>query len=72
MATNKFTTRPLNKYLEGRFGGKWTYQIQFGWECDDGVRYVWRVATGLDHNGEYTGESSKCLYYRDGRTPEWI
>lgn len=58
--------------LAERFGGQWTYERGWGWNCDDGVRYVMRVLTGKDMNGEYTGATSLCLYYRDGRAPEWL
>lgn len=68
----KFKTEPITKYLARKFGGKWKYVIQSGWECDDGNRYVCRVATGTDMNGEYTGVSRLCLYHRDNsKSPEW-
>lgn len=59
--------------LEKKLGGKWKYHRPSGeWRCDDGIRTVSNVLTGMDHNGEYTGKSTKCLYYNDGRKPEWI
>lgn len=58
--------------LSERYGGKWEYVAPARWECDDGKRYVHRVAVGFDHTGEYTGESAMCLYYTDGRASEWV
>jgi hypothetical protein len=58
--------------LSKRLGGKWKYRGGT-WECDDGIRTVRDVLTEVDHTGEYTGASQKCLYYRDGhKSPEWI
>ena len=59
--------------LSRRFGGKWKHNPFAGqWDCDDGIRYVCDVLTGRDFDGEYTGGSSLCMYFRDGRTPKWI
>lgn len=69
---NLVSTRPIAKALAKKYGGKWTYTSGYGWECDDTVRYVWRVATGRDIEGEYDGTSQLCLYYRDGTPSEWV
>lgn len=70
----KLKTISVVKYLSKRYGGKWKYDsAAYQWNCDDGIRYVHRVATGRDMNGEYTGVSSACMYYRDGsKSPEWV
>lgn len=68
----KFKTEPTTRYLARKFGGKWRYLIGQGWECEDGNRYVHSVLTGRDYDGEYTGDSRLCLYYRDNSNlPEW-
>ena len=59
------------KLLGQKYGGKWKH-VHGQWECDDGNRYVCRVATGMDFNGEYTGAWSMCLYHRDGKPSEWV
>jgi len=67
----KLESRAAN--LSRRFGGKWKYKGFSGrWDCDDGIRYVCYVLTGRDIDGEYTGESSLCMYFLDGRSPKWI
>lgn len=70
----KLKTKPLTQALSERYGGKWKHRGFAGtWECDDGVRYVCGVLTERDFDGEYTGGSSLCLYYRDGsKSPEWV
>lgn len=63
----------VSSYLGRKFGGKWKYNRASEWHCDDGIRYVCHVLTGRDHNGEYTGESRKCMYYKDGsHPPQWV
>lgn len=64
----------ISEWFEQRFGGKWELHSEADgvWECDDGNRYVQSVLTGVDMNGEYTGETSFCMYFRDGQTPRWV
>lgn len=44
---NFTNTKKINKtkYLEKRFGGRWKYDGFSWWDCDDGERYVVRVAS---------------------------
>ncbi len=72
MGKNKLKTQSISSALAKKFGGKWKYFNHAHWACDDGIRYVRRVATGTDFNGEYTGETMMCMYYNDGTSPEWI
>ncbi len=60
--------------LAKNFGGKWKYDRRAGqWNCNDGNRYVVRVATGRDLNGEYDGTSSNIMYFRDNsELPVWV
>jgi hypothetical protein len=62
------------KIFTTRFGGQWSYHRVAGWwECDDGVRYICRVPTGMGLDGEYTGDSCYCMYYFDNsKPPEWV
>ena len=61
------------KKLAQKYGGKWTYNRSSGsWHCDDGIRYVCNVLTGKDYEGEYTGESTMCMYFKDGRSSKWV
>jgi len=63
----------ITNFLSKKYGGKWKYIPKCGWECDDGIRYVQKVLTGKDISGEYTGETSLCLYFRDNSKPsEWL
>ncbi len=57
-----------------KFGGKWKYiPFKKTWECNDGIREIRSVLTGMDYNGEYTGETSLCMYFNDNSTsPEWV
>lgn len=66
-----FKTESTTKMLARRLGGKWK-NVCGGWECDDGIRTVNRVLTGRDMNGEYDGMTALCLYFKDGRSPEWL
>lgn len=61
--------RSVTQSITERFGGKWWYQGMGHWECDDGVRYVNRVAS---IHADEDSPGSFCLYYRDGRAPEWM
>jgi hypothetical protein len=71
--TGIFKVKSISKLLGEKLGGKWKWEYPCYWRCDDGNRYVARVATGMDFNGEYTGESQKCLYYTDNsKPPEWV
>lgn len=63
--------RSMVKWLNTKYGKGWKYIHNFGWENKDG-RTVWRVATGKDMDGEYTGESSLCMYFNDGTMPKWL
>lgn len=63
----------FSKRLEQVYGGKWNFLVGKGlWVCDDGIRYVKLVLTERDHEGEYTGKTSPCMYFMDGRAPEWV
>lgn len=69
----KIKTVGVNKLLAQKYGGKWTYCRKSGqWNRDDGSAYVCNVLTGRDFDGEYTGKTTKCMYFRDSRSPEWI
>lgn len=69
----KLKTKSRSLSLHEKYGGKWKYCRKQGqWNCDDGIRYVCDVLTGKDFDGEYTGESSLCMYFKDGSTPKWI
>jgi hypothetical protein len=68
----KLKTISVKKALVQKLGGKWKHEYGGTWRCDDNIRYVCRVATGMDYSGEYDGSSRFCLYYVDGRTPEWL
>lgn len=72
MILKKRKVKSIAKALSEKYGGKWKYQYPCDWFCDDKNRHVSRVATGTDFNGEYTGDSTLCMYYDDGTTPEWI
>jgi len=73
MKNKKVKATSYVKSLEQRFGGKWKLNRSAGqWECDDDIRYVCNVLTGTDFNGDYTGNTCKCMYFNDGRTPKWI
>lgn len=65
-------TQSLASAFKEKFGGKWKYDGCTTWWCDDGIRHISRVAVGFDSTGEGTGQSALCLYYDDGRTPEWV
>lgn len=63
--------KPYVKYLSEKFGGKWIYRAEGIWECTDGKRTVRRVNGCLcdddcDHPSRY------CMYFSDGRIPEWV
>lgn len=67
----KYKARPLSHVLTEKFGGKWKYQIcDSTWRRADGA-YCAHVLTGRDYDGEYTGESRLCVYFKD-RSPEWL
>lgn len=61
----------FTKYLADKYGGKWKYEINLGWYCDDNIRYVWNVAS-LDYDGFEDCYTRKCMYFTDDRIPEWI
>ena len=60
--------------LSEKCGGRWSYHSPSRqWRCEDGNRYVQTVLTGKDMEGEYTGETSLCMYYMDNsKPPEWV
>jgi len=64
----------ITKLLAQKFGGKWQYDKKsHQWRADDNNRYVRYVLTGRDYEGEYTGESSLCMYFHDNsKSPEWV
>lgn len=64
----------VSKKLEELLGGKWKWNRQtYQWDCDDGDRYVSKVLTGKDYNGEYTGETTMYMYSRSGSIPpKWV
>lgn len=65
--------KSFGQYLEEKFGGKWKYNSSSAqWDKDDGSAYVCNVLTGRDMDGEYTGETSRCMYFTDGRLPQWV
>lgn len=58
---------PTTQYLAEELGGKWRYDRNARqWYCDDGIRYVCKVLTGQDFEGDYTGEYELYVYYLDG------
>lgn len=64
----------ISKWLEKHKGGKWTYDRQGAWWCDDGKRHVWRVAMDFtDEDGPagyhlYGGDSPGWIYFTDKGT----
>jgi hypothetical protein len=70
----RFKVESVVNELAKKYGGKWIYDRRSGtWECDDGIKYVCKILTGVDMDGEYTGESSLCLYCcGDVAPPEWV
>ncbi len=72
-AKKKFRTQSLASSFAERFGGKWKYDGNTTWWCDDDARHISRVAMNIDWNDEEEAMESKfCMYFSDGRTPEWI
>lgn len=64
----------IAKTLSAKHGGSWQYNRKTRqWFSDDNNRYVHWVLTGKDFDGEYTGDCSLCMYYKDNsKSPEWI
>lgn len=68
----KFKGETTVKMLERLHGGKWKYYAGPGlWGCNDGIRKAWYVSIGVDVAGECDG-SRLCIYYSDGRAPQWV
>lgn len=70
MASEKLS---VINYLRKKYGGQWEYdRSAYQWRQVDGSLYAHKVASGLDHNGEYTGWVMYLYDTEGNRTSEML